>query len=167
MRILNRLGTWLVLGPAIALATGASFADEKDHPHTPGTPPHAHPKAPVRMTMEELHQHGGVPPGWRFTLPEGDPQAGRRVFARLECHTCHEVGGDRFPGAPEGSTSMGPALTGMGAHHPAEYFAEAILNPNAVIVTGPGHTGPDGLSLMPDYRESLLVGGHGHGGHAQ
>ncbi len=38
-----------------------------------------------------------------------------------------------------------------------EYFAESILNPNAVIVTGPGYTGPDGLSIMPDYRESLMV----------
>jgi hypothetical protein len=45
----------------------------------------------------------------------------------------------------------------MGPHHPAEYFAEAILNPNAVIVTGPGYTGSDGLSIMPDYRESLTV----------
>jgi uncharacterized protein involved in high-affinity Fe2+ transport len=45
----------------------------------------------------------------------------------------------------------------MGDHHPAEYFAESILNPNAVIVTGPGHTGPDGLSIMPDYRDSLTL----------
>jgi hypothetical protein len=45
----------------------------------------------------------------------------------------------------------------MGANHPAEYFAESILNPNAVIVTGPGHTGTDGLSVMPDYRDTLTV----------
>ena len=43
----------------------------------------------------------------------------------------------------------------MGDHHPAEYFAESILNPNAVTVTEPGYTGADGLSIMPDYRESL------------
>jgi len=43
----------------------------------------------------------------------------------------------------------------MGDHHPAEYFAESILNPNAVITTEPGYTGADGLSIMPDYRESL------------
>jgi uncharacterized protein involved in high-affinity Fe2+ transport len=63
----------------------------------------------------------------------------------------------------------------MGGHHPAEYFAESILNPNAVIVDGPGHTGPDGRTIMPDYRDSLTLaetvdlvaylrslGGHGH-----
>lgn len=26
-----------------------------------------------------------------------------------------------------------------------------------MIVTGPGHTGPDGLSVMPDYRDTLTV----------
>jgi hypothetical protein len=45
----------------------------------------------------------------------------------------------------------------MGAHHPAEYFAESILAPNAVIVTGPGFTGTDGLSIMPSYADSLTV----------
>lgn len=45
----------------------------------------------------------------------------------------------------------------MGTDHTAEYFADSILNPNAVIVTGPRYTGPDGLSVMPDYRDSLTV----------
>ena len=39
----------------------------------------------------------------------------------------------------------------MGSHHPAEYFAESILNPNRVIVQGAGYTGEDGLSKMPSY----------------
>jgi hypothetical protein len=45
----------------------------------------------------------------------------------------------------------------MGSHHPADYFAESIPNRNAVIVTGPGYAGADGLSSMPDFRESLTV----------
>jgi hypothetical protein len=45
----------------------------------------------------------------------------------------------------------------MGEHHPAGYLAEAILNPNAVIVEGPGYTGPDGRSIMPDYRDQLSL----------
>jgi hypothetical protein len=45
----------------------------------------------------------------------------------------------------------------MGEHHPAGYLAESILNPNAVIVEGPGYTGPDGRSTMPDYREHLSL----------
>ena len=33
-------------------------------------------KGPVRITMEALHAAGGVPPGWQFTLPMGDPGRG-------------------------------------------------------------------------------------------
>jgi hypothetical protein len=32
------------------------------------------------------------------------------------------------------------------------------MNPNALIVEGRGHTGPDGRSIMPDYRDSLSLG---------
>ena len=45
----------------------------------------------------------------------------------------------------------------MGAHHPAAYFAEAIIHPNRVILIGEGYTGPDGLSTMPNYNEELTV----------
>lgn len=111
--------------------------------------------APVTVTMEELHEQGGVPAGWSFTLPDGDAERGRRLFARLECFRCHEVTGESFP-PPSGA---GPPLTGMGAHHPPGYLAESILNPNAVIVEGPGYLGPDGRSTMPDYPDSLSVSG--------
>jgi len=107
-----------------------------------------------RMTMEELHASGGVPPGWIFTPPAGDAARGREVFARLECFTCHGVRGERFPRP----SRPGPDLTGVGGHHPAGYLAESIMNPNAVIVEGRGYTGPDGRSIMPDYRDSLSVG---------
>lgn len=114
-------------------------------------------RAPVRITMDELHALGGVPRGWRFTLPPGDPKKGREVFARLECYQCHEVKGESFPVVPKDPKRTGPPLSGMGDHHPAEYLAESLVNPNAVIVLGPGHTGPDGLSIMPDYRESITL----------
>jgi mono/diheme cytochrome c family protein len=45
----------------------------------------------------------------------------------------------------------------MGSHHPAEYFAESIVNPNRVIVQGTGYTGPDGLSKMPDYGDTMTA----------
>jgi hypothetical protein len=111
----------------------------------------------VRITMEDLHRAGGVPPGWRFSWPDGDARKGREVFAKLECYQCHEVKGESFPSVTPDPTRRGPALTGMGGHHPAEYFAESIINPNAVIVTGPGHTGPDGRSIMPDVRDSVSL----------
>jgi hypothetical protein len=158
MHTTSARGLRLALGVAcVTLLAGGAQADKHDHSHPPGTPAHEHPKAPVRITMEALHKHGGVTPGWRLTVPPGDPKTGRGVFAKLECHKCHMIKGEQFPRAAKGPADAGPDLTGMGSHHPAEYFLESILNPNAVIVTGPGHTGPDGLSIMPDYRESLTV----------
>ena len=135
----------LRLVPALAIVLGlAGFAlAQTPKPVTPPKP----------ITMEELHRAGGVPRGWKFTLPPGDPKTGRELFAKLECNKCHEVKPD-FPQAG-GAGDVGPELTGMGAHHPAEYFAQSIVDPNAVILAGPGFTGPDGRSIMPDYRDSL------------
>jgi mono/diheme cytochrome c family protein len=128
--------------------------------------------------MEELHRMGGVPRGWRFTLPAGDAAKGRQVFADLECYKCHAIQGEKLPQPGGDAKNVGPELTGMGGHHPAEYFAESILSPNAVILEGPGYIGPDGKSIMPTYADSLSVtqlvdlvaflksltaGGHEHG----
>ncbi len=112
---------------------------------------------PIRTTMEELHKHGGVPPGWMFLVPPGDSAEGRKVFVAMQCFACHEIKGEHFPQAPEKPGDVGPELTGMGAHHPAEYFAEKLLNPNRVILEGPGYTGPDGLTKMPDYADSMTL----------
>jgi mono/diheme cytochrome c family protein len=106
--------------------------------------------------MEELHRLGGTPRGWKFTLPAGDPARGKQVFVDAGCFKCHAIQGADMPDAGA-EKRPGPELTGMGAHHPAEYFAESILAPNAVIVTGPGFTGTDGLSIMPSYADSLTV----------
>jgi mono/diheme cytochrome c family protein len=90
-------------------------------------------------------------------LPMGDPTAGREVFIKLECSQCHTVQGEQFPEAGKEPSQLGPELMGMGGHHSAEYFAESMLNASAVIIMGLGYTGVDGLSIMPDYRESLAV----------
>ena len=107
--------------------------------------------------MEELHRSGGVPPGWKFALPGGDPGKGRQIFVDLECYKCHAIQGENFPAAGADAKNVGPELTGMGGQHPAEYFAESILTPNAVILDGPGYTGPDGKSIMPSFADSLSV----------
>jgi mono/diheme cytochrome c family protein len=114
------------------------------------------PGAARTYTMEELHKGGGVPPGWKFTLPAGDAVKGRALFRELECYKCHAVKGEGFP--PSGDAkNVGPELTGMGGHHPAEYFAESIIAPDAVILAGPGFRGPDGRSIMPSFADSLAV----------
>jgi mono/diheme cytochrome c family protein len=154
MKLATTLGAALALGATSILAASAHDASRPGH----GAGPRSEPRAPVRITHEELHRHGGVPPGWRFSIPPGDARKGREVFVRLECFKCHTVRGEQFPAVTREPSDVGPELAGMGSHHPREYLAESILNPNAVIVTGPGHTGPDGLSIMPDFRDSLTAG---------
>ena len=172
------LSMMFILSMGVVLAVGGWAQDEKGgHARSSGTPAQARSHGPVRISVEGLHQYGGVPPGWRFTVPAGDPNAGRTVFTKLECYQCHTIQGEPFPQTSKDPSTSGADLTEMGGHHPAEYFAESILNPNAVIVTGPGYSDAQGLSIMPDYRESLSVaewidlvaylkslgGGHGHG----
>jgi len=101
------------------------------------------------------HSGHGTPQGWRFSWPAGNPIAGREVFIKLECNTCHEVKGERFP-APEPG-KVGPELSSMASLHPAEYFAEAIINPSVVVEEGKGYRAPDGQSKMPSYNELVTV----------
>ena len=106
--------------------------------------------------MAELHDAGGVPPGWRFTLPEGDVPAGRKAFVDLGCHSCHAVKGEAF--SPAGDDAhVGPELTAMGSHHPAGYFAESIVNPDAIVVDGPGYDDDEGRSRMPAYPDLTVL----------
>jgi len=127
--------------------------------------------------MAALHATGGVPPGWRLTPPAGDVATGRRLFVDFGCQSCHRVAGEPFAAKDTGG-GVGPELTGMGAHHPPAYFAESIMNPDAVLIDGPGYVGPDGHSVMPDYPDmtigqladlvaylASLRGGDPHAGH--
>jgi len=157
-RLPARFAAYLVAEAALALVVFACTAvlGESTPPRHAQHLDHRHveePSGPVRTTMEALHASGGVPPGWLFTPPTGDAARGRTVFGRLQCYACHAIAGESFPPP----TGAGPELTGMGEHHPAGYLAESILNPNAVIVEGPGYSGPDGRSTMPDYRDALSV----------
>jgi mono/diheme cytochrome c family protein len=108
---------------------------------------------PVRITMMALHMSGGVPPRWRFTPPPGDVAEGRKTFEELGCHSCHTVKGEPFSIA----TDTGPDLSGMGTHHPPEYFVESIMNPDAVLVEGKGWIDSAGRSSMPIYPDLTVV----------
>jgi mono/diheme cytochrome c family protein len=145
------IGTALVL---TALAATAAAQHSHGDAAKPSAPP---PPGSRRVTMEDLHRGGGVPRGWKFTLPPGgDAARGKQLFADLECFKCHQVEGAGFP-PPGGDGKVGPPLTGAGREHPAEYFAESILSPNAIVVDGPGFIGPDGRSIMPSFADSLSV----------
>jgi mono/diheme cytochrome c family protein len=154
------LGGALLMFVALAVVARAQHQGHEEHTAPPSSSPAAgtSPGGAVRkVTMEELHRSGGVPSGWKFELPGGDPTKGRQVFADLECYKCHAVGGENFPAVSGDAKQVGPELTGMGGQHPAEYFAESIVAPNAVILDGPGYTGPDGKSIMPSFTDSLTV----------
>jgi hypothetical protein len=151
----------------------ASRAQHAGH----GTPPAA--PVPIRISEEALHAAGGVPPGWQFSLPPGEPAAGRGVFVHYKCHTCHAVKGEQFPLEPGQSATAGPELTGMGGHHPLGFLVESILNPSAVVLDKPGYTGGDGRSIMPHQPDMTvaqlidlaaylrtLTGPPGHGHHS-
>ena len=106
-----------------------------------------------------------TPKGWRFVLPPGNADAGRKAFADLECFKCHAVEGESFPAPTAEQEGVGPALSGMGPMHPAEYFAEAIINPNASAAwrikhhkeEKMGYLGADGKTKMPSYNGAMTV----------
>jgi len=157
----------LLAGAGAVALIGALVAGGLVHAQPP--PEHVHAPAatgttaagvgapgPRRVSEDELHRHGGVPRRWKFSVPPGDASRGRELFRELECYKCHEIKTEKFP-APSDGKYTGPELTGMGSIHPREYIAESILFPNAVIVDEPGTTGPDGLSLMPSYADTLSL----------
>ena len=112
---------------------------------------------PIFITMEELHKSGGTPPGWRFEIPKGDVSDGREAFIKMECFSCHNIDGEKFPKGDKDPAKVGPDLTGMGAMHgDGAYFFESIVNPNRVILKGPGYI-KNGLSIMPNYSTSITL----------
>jgi cytochrome c2 len=116
-----------------------------------------------RREKEVSHQEMGVhgmTSDWKFTLPHGDPVAGRKLFVEVECYKCHEVKSEKFPTLVEGEKGVGPELSQIAGMHPPEFFAESIINPNAVIDPGAkklDYVGEDGKSKMPDYNSVLTV----------
>ena len=159
----------------MACALLASCAGSDKGPPASATIPRTSPSS-VRITMDALHQLGGVPTGWQLTMLPGDVQAGRRTFEELGCPSCHKVSGEPF--ADKAQSGPGPELTGMGSHHPPAYFLEAILNPDAVLVDGRGWVSEQGRSTMPAYPDltvtqledlvaylSSLTSGDPHAGH--
>lgn len=62
-------------------------------------------------------------------MPPGDPEAGRQVFSRMQCYTCHRVAGEKFP--PPSATPPVPVVLGVTADKKSrEYLAESILAPS-------------------------------------
>jgi Cu/Ag efflux protein CusF/cytochrome c553 len=106
-------------------------------------------KAKPVFAAESIETHH--PKGWRFTMPKGDAAKGKAVFEKFECYYCHEVRGEQFPSPSENA----PELSQMGAMHPVEFFAESIMNPNAVVPKD--YREADGRSPMTDFTAKMTV----------
>lgn len=102
----------------------------------------------ARPALAAEHHH---PKDWHFTMPKGDPAKGRAVFEKFECYYCHEVRGENFPDPVENA----PELSQMGPLHPVEFFAESVLNPNAVV--GKAYREADGQSPMTNFAAKMTV----------
>jgi mono/diheme cytochrome c family protein len=113
----------------------------------------------AKVDHQEMGAHG-MTSDWKFTLPQGNATEGRKVFVEAECFKCHEIKGETFPAAAEKDKGVGPELSQMAGMHPPEFFAESIINPNAVIDPDAkklGYVGEDGKSKMPDYNSVLTT----------
>lgn len=114
----------------------------------------------VKEAGQQGMEEHGMPADWKFSLPKGDPAQGREIFVQLECYKCHEIKGETFPAMAKGESGTGPELSQMAGMHPIEFYAESIVNPNAVIDPedkARGYLGEDGKSKMPDYSDVLTV----------
>jgi mono/diheme cytochrome c family protein len=101
-----------------------------------------------------------TPANWKFTLPPGDSVEGKKLFLELECYKCHQIKGESLPTVDGADAAAGPELSQMAGMHPLEFFAESVVNPNAVIDAEDqkrGYLGSDGKSKMPDYSDLLTV----------
>jgi hypothetical protein len=96
----------------------------------------------------------GVPKGWRFSFPDGDPKAGKTVFMNMQCYSCHAI---QIPGEklPAGAGSIGPELTGYSAL-PKEYLAESIIKAHAVVAA-PGYVVKEGKASMGNYNHFMTI----------
>jgi L-cysteine S-thiosulfotransferase len=95
-----------------------------------------------------------VPQGWKFTFPDGLAPAGKTVFLRMQCYSCHTI---RIPGErlPLRAKVIGPDLTGYSALS-KEYLAESIIKAHT-IVAAPGYTVKEGRAAMGVQNHFLTV----------
>lgn len=128
----------LAIGASYLVPALPSFASK----HAAKTPP-----APAARS-NQTHHHSK---SWRFSMPKGDPARGRAVFEKFECYYCHEVRGEAFPTPVESA----PELSQMGPLHPMEFFAESIIDPNAVVPKA--YREADGSSPMTNFAEKMTV----------
>jgi hypothetical protein len=98
--------------------------------------------------------------GKGFTLPEGDPQAGKANYVKFYCNACHKISGiDQSPTdgtEPELSIALGGEVTRI------ETYGElvtSIINPSHRLAKGypVEKISSDGQSKMVNYNDVMTV----------
>jgi hypothetical protein len=95
-----------------------------------------------------------VPKGWKFSFPDGDPNAGKTVFINMQCYSCHAI---NIPGEklPSDAGGIGPDLNGYSAF-PKEYLAESIIKAHTVVAA-PGYVVKQGKAAMGNYNHFMTI----------
>lgn len=90
--------------------------------------------------------------GFGFSLPEGDPNAGEKVFVAQGCLSCHSIAGleaEREAIEPELNISIGGETTRI----------TSVINPSHRLAKGYDTEliAADGVSKMKNYNDVLTV----------
>jgi hypothetical protein len=111
--------------------------------------------APIRTTMEALHAQGGVPKGWKFLVPPGDPVKGRDAFRDYGMLRLSRGEGRKLPEdveAPPGSRSR-PDRHGLAS---SAGILRGIDHESKPCDRAGGRLyGRRRLSTMPDYADTM------------
>lgn len=94
-----------------------------------------------------------------FRLPDGDVDAGRATFVRLECTRCHTVDGESFA-VPTGVDAMHVPLGGKVARVTTYgQLVTSIIHPRHGMspAYAQKYVDADGKSLMPDFNSTMTV----------
>lgn len=94
-----------------------------------------------------------------FALPEGDIEAGKATFERLECNACHSISGIEWKG---GSDSLQINLGGeVSTKKTYGDLVTSVINPSHKIAQSykenTGAITETGLSKMKNYNEIMTV----------
>ncbi|HVO23763.1 MAG TPA: cytochrome c [Candidatus Margulisiibacteriota bacterium] len=113
---------------------------------------------PAAGRAQEKPHGPQLPQGWKFTMPEGDPEAGKAAFQKMECYSCHRVPNADLP-KERSSGGIGPDLVAGYSKLPAAFLADSIINSHHYISgTIERYRGLDKVSSkMGDYSSIMTV----------